>query len=204
MSSVPISREMRPRRTGSTLSSGSLSSSSSSTTLFSPLSTSSTVLDFSDDKALGGKDYFDRPTNLKNSFTPGMYNHDLNDDGKKTKRKGTAFSLAEPKTPISRSMSPSPIATPPIVYPELDHGNAGTAPDEFYAAALAPWRAAARKFVMRNLQKESEYLAKMQQRIRTPWLDTYFLYSSSLGTHTFFMTMLPALFFFGFSDMARG
>lgn len=43
-----------------------------------------------------------------------------------------------------------------------------------------------------------------QKRIRTPWLDTYFVYTSSLGTHTFFMTLLPALYFFGYPETGRG
>lgn len=40
--------------------------------------------------------------------------------------------------------------------------------------------------------------------MRSPWLDTYFVYTSSLGTHTFFMTALPACFFFGYIDLGRG
>ena len=43
-----------------------------------------------------------------------------------------------------------------------------------------------------------------QEKFRTPVLDKYFLYTSSLGTHTFFMTVLPCLFFFGHTDTARG
>ena len=43
-----------------------------------------------------------------------------------------------------------------------------------------------------------------QEKFRTPLLDKYFLYTSSLGTHTFFMTILPCLFFFGHTDTARG
>ncbi|KAF7968988.1 hypothetical protein HWV62_28716 [Athelia sp. TMB] len=44
----------------------------------------------------------------------------------------------------------------------------------------------------------------MQARIRTPLLDRYFVYTSSLGTHTFFMTFLPMCFFFGFDQFGRG
>ena len=40
--------------------------------------------------------------------------------------------------------------------------------------------------------------------MRTPWLDQYFVYTSSLGTHTFFMTGLPATFFFGYDQFGRG
>ena len=83
-------------------------------------------------------------------------------------------------------------------------GAAGTAPDEVYAKVLAPWRAAIRRSVMWILHNESAILAKMQARIRTPFWDKYFVYTSSLGTHTFFMVALPMLFFFGFAGTARG
>ena len=43
-----------------------------------------------------------------------------------------------------------------------------------------------------------------QEKIRIRLLDKYFLYTSSLGTHMFFMTVLPCLFFFGHTDTARG
>ncbi|OBZ77993.1 hypothetical protein A0H81_02684 [Grifola frondosa] len=44
----------------------------------------------------------------------------------------------------------------------------------------------------------------MAERVRHPFLDAYFVYTSSLGTHTFFMVMLPALFFFGYAEIGRG
>ncbi|KAH8116160.1 PAP2 superfamily-domain-containing protein [Phellopilus nigrolimitatus] len=80
----------------------------------------------------------------------------------------------------------------------------GTAPEEFYVRSLAPWRAAARQLVMRRLEAESALVARLQASVRAPWLDAYFVYTSSLGTHTFFMTALPALFFFGFPEVGRG
>jgi len=43
-----------------------------------------------------------------------------------------------------------------------------------------------------------------KRKIRAPWLDAYFVYTSSLGTHTFFMIILPAFFFFGYGKFGRG
>ncbi|KAG8744954.1 hypothetical protein FRC10_009189 [Ceratobasidium sp. 414] len=92
----------------------------------------------------------------------------------------------------------------------------GTLPDEYYDAAMAPWRAAIRRRLVKNLKYESEWLGSMQvpslyplcpfdnahwswqRKIRRPWLDTYFVYTSTLGTHTFFMIVLPTFFFFGY------
>ena len=36
-----------------------------------------------------------------------------------------------------------------------------------------------------------------------PWLDAYFVYTSSLGTHTFFMTVLPIFFYFGHPEIGQ-
>jgi hypothetical protein len=43
-----------------------------------------------------------------------------------------------------------------------------------------------------------------QARVRSPWLDVYFLQTAMLGTHTFFLVFLPAFFFFGYDDLGRG
>ncbi|KAG8937031.1 hypothetical protein FRC02_008138 [Tulasnella sp. 418] len=76
--------------------------------------------------------------------------------------------------------------------------------DDVYTSQMAWWRAAIRRALVRNLLTESKWLAAMQERIRSPFMDRYFVYTSSLGTHTFFMTMLPALFFFGHEEVGRG
>ncbi|KAH8101950.1 hypothetical protein BXZ70DRAFT_932625 [Cristinia sonorae] len=80
----------------------------------------------------------------------------------------------------------------------------GLLSDEVYAKNLGPWRAGFRQWVVRSVQWESNVLGRMQQLIRTPFLDAYFVYTSSLGTHTFFMTVLPAFYFFGYDAFGRG
>jgi len=45
--------------------------------------------------------------------------------------------------------------------------------------------------------------AMAQERVRTGFLDNYFVYTSTLGTHTFFTIFLPSLFFFGFDQAGR-
>ncbi|KAL5521565.1 LCB3 [Sanghuangporus sanghuang] len=99
--------------------------------------------------------------------------------------------------------APSPSSTADTSTNEFLYA-VGTAPEEFYTRTLAPWRATARRFIMQRLQLESEWIAKMQEQVRSPYLDAFFVYTSSLGTHTFFMIALPALFFFGFADIGRG
>ncbi|KAF8605669.1 hypothetical protein BDV93DRAFT_521493 [Ceratobasidium sp. AG-I] len=80
----------------------------------------------------------------------------------------------------------------------------GTLPDEYYDAAMAPWRAEVRRRLVKNLKHESEWIGAMQRKIRRPFLDTYFVYTSSLGTHTFFMIVLPTFFFFGYPVAGLG
>lgn len=43
-----------------------------------------------------------------------------------------------------------------------------------------------------------------QENCRTSFLDSYFALTANLGAHTFFMIMLPMLFWFGFTDLGRG
>ncbi|KAG5637587.1 hypothetical protein H0H81_004038 [Sphagnurus paluster] len=80
----------------------------------------------------------------------------------------------------------------------------GRLPMDLYEATLPWWRAAIRRRLVETVKWESEVIARLQNIIRTPWLDAYFVYTSSLGTHTFFMTVLPAFFFFGHNEMGRG
>ncbi|TFK89254.1 hypothetical protein K466DRAFT_584798 [Polyporus arcularius HHB13444] len=83
-------------------------------------------------------------------------------------------------------------------------GAAGRQPEEVYTRTMSWWRAAIRRAILRNVEWESQVLANMQARVRHPVLDAYFVYTSSLGTHTFFMIMLPLFFFFGAPHFGDG
>lgn len=50
---------------------------------------------------------------------------------------------------------------------------------------------------------ETTYLARMQERYRSPALDTWFSITANLGTHTFFMLFLPILYWCGYTNLAR-
>ncbi|KAI0784107.1 PAP2 superfamily-domain-containing protein [Abortiporus biennis] len=87
---------------------------------------------------------------------------------------------------------------------DVVEGGVGRLPHEVYDKTLGWWRGALRRRIVKNVEWETEILAAMQNRIRTPFLDSFFVYTSSLGTHTFFMTVLPAFFFFGYEQAGRG
>ncbi|EEB89968.1 hypothetical protein MPER_11885 [Moniliophthora perniciosa FA553] len=126
------------------------------------------------------------------------------------------FELGVDSPPSSRAASPTPgdsgARKTHLYHTEtgnyLDHrfevSPPGRQPLDVYDATLSWWRAGIRKKLVKTVAKESRIIAKMQDAIRTPWLDAYFVYTSSLGTHTFFMTVLPALYFFGYADLALG
>ncbi|KAF5389709.1 hypothetical protein D9757_005966 [Collybiopsis confluens] len=67
------------------------------------------------------------------------------------------------------------------------------------SSSLSPLRSFLRSVLLPIVQRESHYVANIQKRFRSPWWDKYFVYTSALGTHTFFIILLPALFFFGFN-----
>ncbi|TFK49275.1 hypothetical protein OE88DRAFT_1662718 [Heliocybe sulcata] len=88
--------------------------------------------------------------------------------------------------------------------PESYSLDPGRQPSYVYNNTLPRWAAAIRRRIVKRVEWESEVIAAMQESIRTPWLDTYFVYTSSLGTHTFFMTALPCTYFFGYPQYGRG
>ncbi|KAJ7072297.1 sphingosine-1-phosphate phosphatase [Mycena amicta] len=75
---------------------------------------------------------------------------------------------------------------------------------DLYDANLPRWRAAVRRKLVRSIRAESVLVARLQDAIRTPLLDKYFVYTSAMGSHTFFMLFLPMLFFFGHEKLGRG
>lgn len=47
-------------------------------------------------------------------------------------------------------------------------------------------------------------MALLQERMRSPALDSYFAIAANLGTHTFFMIFLPILFWCGYAAFGKG
>ncbi|RKF59223.1 Dihydrosphingosine 1-phosphate phosphatase [Erysiphe neolycopersici] len=81
---------------------------------------------------------------------------------------------------------------------------AGLHSTEHYKRTLTPWRFRLRQLVIPWIQRETPYLARMQNKMRVPVLDSYFAVTANLGTHTFFMLLLPILFWCGYTSLGRG
>lgn len=69
---------------------------------------------------------------------------------------------------------------------------------------LPSWRYTPRQALIPLVRWETPYLARMQKRMRTPALDSYFSITANLGTHNFFMVVLPILFWCGYTSLGRG
>jgi len=72
-----------------------------------------------------------------------------------------------------------------------------------YERRLPAWRFRLRQKLIPVVRWETPYLARMQQTLRSPWLDSYFAMTANLGTHTFFMAALPVCYWCGFPDMGN-
>ncbi|KAF7288673.1 Sphingosine-1-phosphate phosphatase [Mycena chlorophos] len=77
-------------------------------------------------------------------------------------------------------------------------------PMDIYDAGLPWWRAAIRRQLLKSIRVESVLVARMQKAVRNQTLDMYFVYTSAMGSHTFFMLFLPMLFFFGYPQLGQG
>ncbi|KAK4048196.1 26S proteasome regulatory subunit 8 [Microbotryomycetes sp. JL201] len=78
----------------------------------------------------------------------------------------------------------------------------GCLSDDEYRRLMPQWRYKVRKQLVKVLHHEMNTLEWIQT-FRTPFLDDYFLKSSLLGTHTFFMIGLPLPCWFGRPDISR-
>ncbi|KAF1992695.1 PAP2-domain-containing protein [Amniculicola lignicola CBS 123094] len=88
----------------------------------------------------------------------------------------------------------------PAPEPRFD---AGTKQLDHYAQTLPRWRHLVRQQLIPIVRWETPYLALMQETLRSPSLDSYFAFTANLGTHTFFMIMLPILFWCGYTSTGR-
>ncbi|TQV95016.1 sphingosine-1-phosphate phosphohydrolase [Cordyceps javanica] len=88
-----------------------------------------------------------------------------------------------------------------------ENGNvpdAGLRSLDHYKRALPPWRYRLRQQALPLIRWETPYLAWMQEKLRTPALDSYFAITANLGTHTFFMVFLPMCFWCGQAWFGKG
>ena len=86
---------------------------------------------------------------------------------------------------------------------QLHEKDAGNKSSDHYKSRLAPWRFNFRHKCLPIVRKETEILARLQDSVRHPILDAYFAWTANLASHTFYVLMLPPLFWFGASKLGR-
>ncbi|KAF5869071.1 putative long-chain base protein 3 protein [Botrytis fragariae] len=91
-----------------------------------------------------------------------------------------------------------------LTVPPTEIIDAGLKSLNHYKRKLPPWRYNMRQALLPLVRWETPYLAWMQDKMRCPALDTYFAVTANLGTHTFFMVVLPILFWCGHTSLGRG
>ncbi|KAK6599139.1 PAP2 superfamily protein [Botrytis cinerea] len=91
-----------------------------------------------------------------------------------------------------------------LTAPPTEIIDAGLKSLNHYKRKLPPWRYNMRQALLPLVRWETPYLAWMQDKMRCPALDTYFAVTANLGTHTFFMIVLPILFWCGHTSLGRG
>ncbi|KAI1002510.1 hypothetical protein K3495_g5690 [Podosphaera aphanis] len=74
----------------------------------------------------------------------------------------------------------------------------------YYEQRLPGWQYYLRQKLHPLIRLETPYLAWIQGKMRSSVLDSYFSMTANLGTHTFFMIVLPMLFWCGHTSLGRG
>ncbi|KAI1311943.1 hypothetical protein EDD11_003223 [Mortierella claussenii] len=69
---------------------------------------------------------------------------------------------------------------------------------------MSPFRSALRRRMLPWVRGETQTLAALQKRWRTPFLDSYFTLTAFAGHPLFFVCILPIMFWYGHSVFARG
>ena len=82
--------------------------------------------------------------------------------------------------------------------------DAGLRSLDHYKIRLPRWRYYIREKLLPIVRWETPYVAWLQNTMRSPFLDSYFAMAANLGTHTFFLIILPILFWCGNARLGRG
>ncbi|GAA5899050.1 hypothetical protein JCM8208_002986 [Rhodotorula glutinis] len=109
--------------------------------------------------------------------------------------------VAGPSAHLKAANSPSRPAKAGLPPPQVA---VGTRDEAYYGSLLPSTRFWVRQQLVASLEREMTILEGLQTRWRTPGRDEYFVKTSLLGTHTFFMVFLPLWFWFGYRDVGRG
>ncbi|KAK9248234.1 phosphatidic acid phosphatase type 2/haloperoxidase [Lipomyces tetrasporus] len=89
-------------------------------------------------------------------------------------------------------------------YETINFKDAGNRSRDHYKSSMTKSRFRARHSLLPLVRWETPRLAWIQQHTRSKFLDDYFALTANLGTHTFFVIMLPVPFWLGYAHLGRG
>ncbi|KAK9458220.1 hypothetical protein V1511DRAFT_32677 [Dipodascopsis uninucleata] len=81
--------------------------------------------------------------------------------------------------------------------------DAGNRSRDHYKSSMSKLRFKFRQACLPLIRWETPHLANIQTSLRSKLLDDYFALTANLGTHTFFVIMLPMPFWFGYAELGR-
>ncbi|KAK9495900.1 phosphatidic acid phosphatase type 2/haloperoxidase [Lipomyces doorenjongii] len=108
------------------------------------------------------------------------------------------------RTPVQVSKTKAALADNVEGYETVNFKDAGNRSRDHYKSSMAKSRFRARQLLLPLVRWETPRLAWIQQHTRSKFLDDYFALTANLGTHTFFVIMLPMPFWLGYAHIGRG
>lgn len=85
----------------------------------------------------------------------------------------------------------------------MDRLDAGSRPPESYKKQMSSMRFRIRSLILPYVEREGDQIYALQKRFRTKWLDLFFAWTANLGSHTFYVLMLPIPVWFGMGNFTR-
>lgn len=93
--------------------------------------------------------------------------------------------------------------SPPQTQSSYRSSAAGNQSQDHYLRKIGSFRNRVRNILLPIVRWETPILGRLQRRVRHPILDLYFIQSANLGSHTFYVLLLPISFWFGYPEFGR-
>ncbi|CAI4914386.1 BAD_collapsed_G0034500.mRNA.1.CDS.1 [Saccharomyces cerevisiae] len=79
----------------------------------------------------------------------------------------------------------------------------GNHPAEHFESQMSWLRFQTRQYLTRFTDNQSDFVHSLQKKHRTPFRDVYFKYTSLMGSHMFYVIVLPMPVWLGYRDLTR-
>ncbi|SCU87650.1 LADA_0E05336g1_1 [Lachancea dasiensis] len=83
------------------------------------------------------------------------------------------------------------------------YADPGNHSSDHFKRRMSPLRFKMRSWLVQYTEEQSGRLNKWQIKYRSPWMDKYFAYTALMGSHMFYVVMVPMPRWIGYSDVCR-